>query len=99
MSQSLKNSVSKLESKVNSVMNSLSMTVSPSGMDPQQIPGIVASGASYSQIARNSTSLRKHEPKDQIRQQLAKPSESQDRKNNLVIFGVNEREPTVSNNP
>ena len=32
--------------------------------------------------------LRKHEPRDQIRQQPVKPSESQDRRSNLVIFGV-----------
>ena len=39
VSQSLiKRSVSKLESKLDSLMNSLSMTISPLGMDPQQIP-------------------------------------------------------------
>ena len=62
----LKSSASKRESKLDPVVNSLSMTVSPSGMDSQQIPGIAAP-ASYAQITRNSTSLRKHEPRDQIR--------------------------------
>ena len=84
----LKSSVSDLERKLDSVMNSLSMTMSPSSMDSQQIPGIAAPGASDAQITRNSTSLRKHKPRDQIRQQPAKPSESQDPKCNLVMFGV-----------
>ena len=51
----LKSSVSEIKSKFNSVMSSLSMTASSSGMDPQLIP----------------MSLRKHEPRDQIRQQSA----------------------------
>ena len=77
--------------KLDSVMKSRSMTASPSKMDLQQIPGIIASGACYAQIT-NSTSLRKHKPRDQIRQQSAKPSESQDSKSNIVIFGVEEHD-------
>ena len=42
-------------------MNPLSMTASPSGMDPQQIPGMAARGTSYAQITRNSMSLWKLE--------------------------------------
>ena len=42
-------------------MNLLYLTVSPSGKDPQQIPGIAARGASYVQITRNSMSLWKLE--------------------------------------
>ena len=38
-------SVSKHDSKFDSVISHLSMTVSPSGMDPQQIPGIINPGA------------------------------------------------------
>ena len=53
-----KSSVSDLESKLNSVMNSLSMTASHFGMDPQQISVIAAPGASYVQITRNSMSIR-----------------------------------------
>ena len=50
--------------KLVSVMKSRSMTASLFKMDLQQIPGIIDSGASYVQITINSTSLRKHEPRD-----------------------------------
>ena len=66
------------------------MTMSPSCMNLQQIQGVAAPGASYAQMNRNSMSLRKHDLAEQIRQQSAKPNESQDRKSNLVIFGVEE---------
>ena len=46
----LKSSVSEQDSKLDSVMSHLSMTASPSGMDPQQIPGIINPGAYYAQI-------------------------------------------------
>ena len=62
-----KSSVSELESKLDSVMNLLSMTASPSGIDPQQIPGITISVASYAQITRSSMSLWKLETRYQIR--------------------------------
>ena len=42
-------------------MKPLSMTVSPSGMDPQQIQGIAARGGSYAQITRNFMPLWKLE--------------------------------------
>ena len=91
----LKCSVSKLKSKLDSVMNSLSMISPLSGMDPELIPG-TAPIASYVQITRNSMSLRMHGPRDQIRQQSAKPSESQDRKSNLVIFEVEKRDSSTN---
>ena len=59
--------VSELESKLDSVMNPLSMTASHSGMDPQQIPGITTPDASYDQIIRYSTFLWKLETRYQIR--------------------------------
>ena len=74
-------------------MNTLSMTASPTGMDPQQIPGITNPGASYVQITRNSTSLWKLETWYQINQQAANPCESKDCKCNLLIYGVEEHDP------
>ena len=76
----------------NSVVNPLSTTVSPSGMDPQQILSMTTPGASYAQITRNSTSLWKLETRYQIRQQTVKASESQDCKSNLSIYGVEEHD-------
>ena len=73
-------------------MNALSMTASPSDMDTQQIPGMTTPDASYAQITRNSMSLWKLETRYQIRQQTAKPTDSQDSKSNPIIYGVEEHD-------